>query len=95
MTLLIILTSDLQDRFIKALNKYGQIHYTFFTQVYGKGDGGMRYDKDYAPGENTMFLIDTEDNDTIGIITQIVDDIKKDKKPKQGLHIIHLKGPHR
>ena len=87
---MVILSEDLKDGFINRLRKHEDINFTYFSPVYGKGSSGIRFGKDFAPGENTLFLIDSSDNNEIAVIKAIIQDIKAKKKPKQGLHAIFI-----
>lgn len=90
MIIILIVSSDLQETIIKKFNKTDGIHYTFFNPVYGKGNSGMRFNRDFAPGENTMFLMDTSDTETIARIERIIEEINSNRKPKQGVHVIRI-----
>ncbi len=90
MIIIIIVSGDLQELLINNLRKQKSIHFTFFSPVFGKGSSGIRFGKDFAPGENSLFLIDTSDSDEIAAVRTIVDEIREKKKPKQGVHAIFM-----
>lgn len=90
MIIVIIVSDDLQEVLIHKMNKADNLHFTYFNPVYGKGDGGMRFDKDYAPGKNTLFFVQADDQEKISALNSIIEDMRKIKKPKQGFHTIFI-----
>jgi len=90
MLYIIIVTDDLREALKKRLIAARTFHFTYMNQAFGFGDTGLRYGTEYAPGANSVFLVDTEDCPGLDVVLA---DFRATFQPKQGMHVIPVPRP--